>query len=116
VFRRVVSPEGLAATGWAGLAGCASTRAPASATAAPPQSPAGKPVNLILIVSDDHRWDAMGCMGHPILRTPNLDALAGDHGYLLAGGVFSQELIDDWIGLKRQEVEELEQQEEKQEM
>jgi glutamine synthetase len=38
----------------------------------------------------------------------SLDALAGDHGYLLAGGVFSQELIDDWIGLKRQEVEELE--------
>ena len=38
----------------------------------------------------------------------SLDALAGDHGYLLAGGVFSQELIDDWIALKRQEVEELE--------
>lgn len=32
--------------------------------------------NLLVIVSDEHRRDALGCMGHPIVRTPHLDALA----------------------------------------
>jgi N-acetylglucosamine-6-sulfatase len=35
-----------------------------------------KKPNLIFILSDDHRWDAMGNMGHPFIRTPNLDRLA----------------------------------------
>jgi len=35
-------------------------------------------INLIVLVTDDHRWDCLGCMGHPILRTPNLDRLAND--------------------------------------
>ncbi|MDM7952076.1 MAG: type I glutamate--ammonia ligase [Cyanobium sp. CZS 25K] len=37
-----------------------------------------------------------------------LDALAEDRDYLLSGDVFSRELLDDWIALKRQEVEALE--------
>lgn len=32
--------------------------------------------NLVFILSDDHRFDAMGFMGHPWLKTPNLDRLA----------------------------------------
>ncbi|MDD5711553.1 MAG: sulfatase [Smithellaceae bacterium] len=32
--------------------------------------------NIIFILSDDHRWDYMSCMGHPFLKTPNLDHLA----------------------------------------
>ncbi len=32
--------------------------------------------NIILILTDDHRYDAMGFMGHPFLKTPNLDRLA----------------------------------------
>lgn len=32
--------------------------------------------NLLILMSDEHRRDAMGCMGHPIVRTPHLDALA----------------------------------------
>ena len=32
--------------------------------------------NIIFFLSDDHRWDHLGCAGHPILKTPNLDALA----------------------------------------
>ena len=32
--------------------------------------------NLLIIISDEHRKDAMGCAGHPIVKTPNLDALA----------------------------------------
>ena len=32
--------------------------------------------NFLIIISDEHRRDAMGCAGHPIVKTPNLDALA----------------------------------------
>lgn len=32
--------------------------------------------NLILIMSDEHNPKIMGCSGHPIISTPNLDALA----------------------------------------
>ncbi len=39
----------------------------------------------------------------------SLDALAADHAYLLAGGVFTRELIQHWIDLKRREIEEVEQ-------
>ncbi len=31
---------------------------------------------LVVILSDEHRADGMGCAGHPFVRTPNLDALA----------------------------------------
>lgn len=34
--------------------------------------------NIIVLVTDDQRWDMMGCAGHPILQTPHLDALAHD--------------------------------------
>lgn len=34
------------------------------------------PANLLILISDEHRKDAMGCAGHPIVKTPNLDALA----------------------------------------
>lgn len=37
--------------------------------------PAGKP-NIIFLLTDDQRWDMMGCAGHPILRTPNMDEMA----------------------------------------
>lgn len=36
------------------------------------------PPNIIFILTDDMRWDAMGCMDQPKLRTPNLDRLARD--------------------------------------
>ncbi len=32
--------------------------------------------NLLFILSDQHNRDAMGCMGHPHVQTPHLDALA----------------------------------------
>jgi glutamine synthetase len=37
-----------------------------------------------------------------------LEALSDDRDYLLVGGVFSPQLLEDWIALKRREVEELE--------
>ena len=36
-----------------------------------------KQPNLLLIVTDDQRWDALGCAGNPVIRTPNMDRLAG---------------------------------------
>jgi N-acetylglucosamine-6-sulfatase len=41
---------------------------------------ASKP-NIIFILTDDHRWDAMSCMGHAFIKTPHLDRLA-DEGIL----------------------------------
>ena len=34
--------------------------------------------NIILFVSDDHGTDALGCYGNPIIKTPNMDRLAGE--------------------------------------
>lgn len=47
------------------LAGCA----------APAGSPERRP-NVVVVFTDDQRWDAMGCAGHPFLKTPNIDRLA----------------------------------------
>lgn len=40
-----------------------------------PEKAAAKP-NIIFLLTDDHRWDALGAMGNRIIQTPNLDALA----------------------------------------
>ncbi|RDC66198.1 sulfatase family protein [Adhaeribacter pallidiroseus] len=32
--------------------------------------------NIIVVVTDDHRWDALGAMGNNIIQTPHLDKLA----------------------------------------
>jgi arylsulfatase A-like enzyme len=37
-----------------------------------------KKPNIILILTDDQPYDYMGCLGNPIVRTPNLDKLASD--------------------------------------
>jgi N-acetylglucosamine-6-sulfatase len=34
--------------------------------------------NVVFILTDDQRWDALGCAGHPFLKTPNLDRLAAE--------------------------------------
>lgn len=34
--------------------------------------------NIVLIVSDDHGTDALGCYGNPVIETPALDTLAAD--------------------------------------
>jgi N-acetylglucosamine-6-sulfatase len=44
--------------------------------------PGAKPRNVIFILTDDHRYDAMGFMGHPFLETPNMDALASQGVHL----------------------------------
>lgn len=53
----------------------------------PAANAAGKQLNVIFVLIDDMRFDSMSCMGHPFLKTPNLDRLAAggirfDHGYV----------------------------------
>jgi len=36
--------------------------------------------NIIFILVDDLRWDALGCMGHPFVKTPNIDRIAKEGG------------------------------------
>lgn len=35
-----------------------------------------KPMNLVFIMSDEHNKEMLGCYGHPVVKTPNLDKLA----------------------------------------
>ncbi len=37
-----------------------------------------RPPNFLVIVADDHGWNDVGCYGHPVVRTPNLDRIAKD--------------------------------------
>ncbi len=39
--------------------------------------PAKRP-NVLFILTDDQRYDALSCMGHPHLKTPNIDRLANE--------------------------------------
>ncbi|MBA7612617.1 Bifunctional sulfatase/alpha-L-rhamnosidase [subsurface metagenome] len=51
------------------LAGCGSALAGHRAARRP---------NIILLLTDDHRANAMGCAGNTIIQTPNMDALAAN--------------------------------------
>ena len=35
-----------------------------------------KPKNMLVLMSDEHNPKTLGCYGHPMVQTPNLDALA----------------------------------------
>jgi N-sulfoglucosamine sulfohydrolase len=39
---------------------------------------AGRPPNILWIISDDHSWNQLGCYGHPDAKTPRIDALAAE--------------------------------------
>lgn len=34
--------------------------------------------NFVVVLVDDLRWDEIGCMGHPFVRTPNIDRVASE--------------------------------------
>jgi arylsulfatase A-like enzyme len=42
-----------------------------------PADPAPRP-NVLFILCDDIRWNAMSCAGHPALKTPNIDRIANE--------------------------------------
>jgi len=35
-------------------------------------------MNVLWIMTDQHRADCLGCMGHPVIQTPNIDRLAAE--------------------------------------
>jgi len=35
----------------------------------------GEKPNIIFLLTDDQRWDATGCTGNPVIKTPNMDRL-----------------------------------------
>lgn len=47
-----------------------------------PKLPGVKPRNLVLILTDDHRYDAMSFAGHPFVETPHMDSLARGGAHL----------------------------------
>ncbi len=38
--------------------------------------PVAKRLNLLFIMTDQQRWDAMSCYGNPVIKTPNMDRIA----------------------------------------
>ena len=57
---------------------------------------AGDRPDILFFLSDDHRWDRMGCAGHPFLKTPTMDRLAAE------GVRFSNMFVTTWIYKKEQ--------------
>lgn len=53
---------------WLGLGGWVAGAAPG----------ARRPPNIVVILTDDQRWDAMSCAGNTLIRTPNIDRLAAE--------------------------------------
>ncbi len=45
--------------------------------AGPSRVPPPRP-HIVVILTDDQRWDAMSCAGNTLLRTPNIDRLAAE--------------------------------------
>ena len=41
-----------------------------------PAAPAKRPLNLLFIITDQQRFDTLGCAGNHLIHTPNLDRLA----------------------------------------
>ena len=73
--RELLKTTGLACGGVVladGLRGVAEA-APASQSGA-----AGEKPNIILIMTDDQGWGEVGYYDHPVLKTPNLDAMAAN--------------------------------------
>lgn len=67
---RITRRDALKALGGLALAGVGSQAAARRALAGQ------KRPNIVFILTDDHRWDALGCMGHPFVQTPHLDRIA----------------------------------------
>jgi arylsulfatase A-like enzyme len=38
----------------------------------------GKRPNIVFLLTDDQRWDSLGCMGNPVIQTPHIDRLAAE--------------------------------------
>ena len=50
--------------------------------AADPSGSRAEPPNIIFIMADDSRFDALGALGHPFFKSPNLDRIAHEGAIL----------------------------------
>lgn len=46
-----------------------------------------EPPNVVMLIGDDQAWGDYGFMGHPVIRTPNLDRLASESALFRRGYV-----------------------------
>ena len=51
--------------------------------------------NLLFIFTDQQRADCLGCAGHPVVRTPHIDALAARYGIVAPKGPAGSAVIFD---------------------
>jgi arylsulfatase A-like enzyme len=42
------------------------------------QQNAGNKMNIVFLLADDLRWNSLGCMGNPVVITPNIDKLSDE--------------------------------------
>ena len=75
--------------GLAVLSGCGSGSSPTPSESDPPAVCAVTNPNIVLIVADDLRTDAIGALGNTVVRTPNLDDLA-QNGTTIRNAIVSQ--------------------------
>ena len=59
------------------LAGFLVFLASAGRALAEPAAPSG-PINFVVFIADDQGEGDLGCYGHPVLKTPNIDRLAAE--------------------------------------
>ena len=78
LFRKAVSPLVLLIVLLVGTLGCAG--AAHRATVASTSTVSSRP-NLVVVLSDDHRWDALGAAGNPAVQTPVMDGMVRDGVY-----------------------------------
>ena len=75
---RRVRTTGLAALWLAAIAPIPvwAEQGPSAAVTSLPRVSGAAPRNVVFILADDHRYDAMGFLGHPVVETPALDRIA----------------------------------------
>jgi len=56
--------------------------APVPAAIVPERIPGATPRNVVFILSDDHRYDAMSFLGHQFAETPVMDSMARNGAYV----------------------------------
>jgi len=72
----------LSLLGVAAWSGAAAAVVPVPSEIVPERLTGAKPLNIVFILADDHRYDAMSFLGHPLAETPNLDRLAREGAHL----------------------------------
>jgi arylsulfatase A-like enzyme len=73
--RRFLKNIGVGVMGSTFFGGCSAEQE--NSMSSTKQTNSAKRPNIILLLTDDQRNDTLGCAGHPVVQTPNIDNLAG---------------------------------------